>query len=184
MGWASENSTSDSSSSSATLSGSPPKQSLELADGEQLAGGVVGGGDRHHAGVVLADGLQKLVHAAAHRYRLAVGAAGHDGEEGVGGPGGDEHLAGLDQRAGGGAQQLRGAVAHDQAAGVHAVAEGEVGAQLRAAGVGVALHTPTRDEGDGVDDVGVGEVGPGGVGEVERLHPRERLALALRGLLA
>ena len=66
MGCASANSTSDSSSSTATPSGRPLEQPLQLARREQLAGGVVGAGDRDRAHVGLArGGLEQRVDAAA-----------------------------------------------------------------------------------------------------------------------
>ena len=57
----------------------------------------------------------------------AVRAAGHDRIQRVGGPACEQLLAGLDQRAGGGAEQLGGAVAEDQAVGLDAVELGERG---------------------------------------------------------
>ncbi len=110
------------------------------------------------------------------RHRLAVGAARHDRVQRVGGPARDELLAGLDQGARGGAEQLRGAIADDHAAGLEAVAAGELQAQLGAAQVRIAVQAGAGGEGDRVDDVGMGQLRPRRLREVEREHPGERLA--------
>jgi len=92
---------------------------------------------------------------------MAMRTARHDRVEGVGGPGGDQPLPGLDQRPGRQAQQLGGAVAEDQASAVDAVVLGERVAQLIAARVRVAMQSTPRDERDRVDDAGVGKLRPG-----------------------
>jgi hypothetical protein len=113
-----------------------------------------------------------------------VSATSHDRVEGIGGPGGDQSLTGRDQRACGGAEQFGGAVAEDQAAGVDPVAGGQLVVQLGAAQMRVALQAALGDERDRADDARVGELRPGCLREIERLHTGQRLALALGGLRA
>ena len=114
-GWASANSTSDSSSSTATPSGRPSSSRSSSAVGEQLAGRVVGAGERDHARRrAPARPRCSASMPPVDRHGAAVRAARHDRVERVGGPGGEQLLAGLDQRARGGAEQLGGAVAEDQ----------------------------------------------------------------------
>ncbi len=129
-------------------------------------------------------GLQQGVDAAGDAHRAAVRAAGHDRIQRVGGPEREQLLSGLDQGAGGRAEQLGGAVAEDQAVRVHAVALRERAPQVRAAQLRVAVQAAAGDEGDRADDARVGQLGPGGEGEVERLHAGERLASALGRLFA
>ncbi len=162
------------------------EQPLQLGDGQQLAGGVVGACDGDGADVGLAGGgLEQRVDAAAlDAHGAPVRAAGHEREQRIGGPVREQLLAGLEQRARGGAEQLGGAVAEDQALGIDAVALGEPRAQVAAAEVRIAVQPAARDERDRADDAGVRQLGPGGEGEVQRLDARERLAPALGGLLA
>ena len=108
-----------------------------------------------------------------------MGAARHDRVQRVGGPGGEQLLAGLDQRARRGAEQLGGPVAEDQAGGIGVVALGQLVAQVRGVQVRVAIQAAQGHERDRVDDPRMGELGPGRLGEVERLHARECLAPAL-----
>ena len=50
--------------------------------------------------------------------------------------------------------------------------------------VGVAVQSAPRHEGDRIDDVGVGQLGPGRLREIQRLDARKRFALALGRVLA
>ena len=115
-GWASAKSTSASSSSTPTPSGSPSsRRSAAPARGEQLAGRVVGARQRDHAHVAArgrppaAPSTPPATRSGRPWARLAI-----SGNSGIGGPRRQQPLAGLDQRAGGRAQQLGGAVAEDQ----------------------------------------------------------------------
>ena len=118
VGWASANSTSASSSSTADAVGQPRQQPRELGGRQQLAGGVVGAGERDHAHVAArARPPSSASTPAGDAHGAPVGAARHERIQRVGGPRREQPLAGLDQRARGGAQQLRGAVAEDQALG-------------------------------------------------------------------
>ena len=153
----------------------PVEQSAQLARGQELAGGIVGAGQRDHAHARVCGGLEQRVHPARDAHRAAVGATGHDRIERVGGPGGQQLLTRLDHRAGGRGEQLRGAVTEDQAIGLDAVALGQAVAQLVSAQMGVAVKTAPGDVGDRVDD-------PAGAGARARSSGRGRASPRARAL--
>ena len=97
-----------------------------------------------------------------HGHRAAAGAPRHERVQRVGGPRRDQLVAGLDQRAARrDAQQLRGAVADDDALGGDAVAARRARRAARAARRRVAVQPAARGEGDRVDDAGRRVLGPG-----------------------
>ena len=71
-----------------------------------------------------------------------------------------------------------------QPGGLDAVALGQLTAQVGATQVGILVEAATRNVGDRVDDPRVGQLGPGRLGQVERLDAGERFAFALGGVLA
>jgi hypothetical protein len=73
-----------------------------------------------------------------------------------------------------GLEQLRGPVAHHDLLRLHAVALGELAADLGGVAVGVAVHPPARGVDRRVHDLRVREVGPLGARQVERRHLLER----------
>ena len=158
------------------------EQRAQLVDGYELAGGVVGvaQGDEPRA---LVDRAQHgLRPEAGHRHGAAAGTVGDGRVQAVRRPWRDELVEGLEQRLRRRAQQLRGAVAHDQALLRHPEVVRQLGAQRRGVAVQVAVQAATRGVGDGVDH-GRGRVlGPRRRAEVERLDAGEGLLLALVGL--
>ncbi len=113
-----------------------------------------------------------------------MGPSRHQRIQRVGGPPRKQLLAGGDQRPGGRREQLRGAIAQHEPLGLHAVALGEEVPQLRAPQVGVLVQAPAGHEGDRVDDPGMGQLGPGGLRQVEHVDAGERFTASLGCFLA
>jgi hypothetical protein len=74
-------------------------------------------------------------------------------------------------------------VADRHAPGRQAVAAGQLGAQLPAGRVGIALHAPPRGPGDRGDHRVVGQARPRRAGQVQSLDAVQSVALALQGTL-
>jgi len=169
----------------------PGKQPGELPLLKELPGRVVwagkgdcsgglslGGGKQlldEEIGRPLADGRE----ADCHRRPLHPPLSAKPGEEGVGGPGEEKPLAGVEHKPGSGGKQRACAGADDHLAGGDAVPLRKQRAQTGCAWI--ALEGGAGGMGERLDDQRVGKLRPVGLGEVELGGPLQLGLLALGG---
>ncbi len=140
---------------------------VDLVGRHVLAGRVVRVADHDEARPAGDRCEQRLHVAVGHRHRPPTSARGHQRVERIARPGGEQLVAGREERQGCGLQQLRRAVAEHDPLRLDLVALRQCAAHALGVAVGVTVESSAGGVDRGVDHLGVGELGPLRPGQVE-----------------